>query len=84
MILEVMNTLVTADLSSYLHTHDTLAILNGHFHFHFNSFVVAQEVSNVDILRDITNAWNNFVKSGQIWALLIGMFFGYLFRGLTA
>lgn len=27
---------------------------------------------------------NNFVESGQIWALLIGIVLGYLVRGLTA
>ncbi|NEP16929.1 MAG: hypothetical protein F6J97_08475 [Leptolyngbya sp. SIO4C1] len=26
---------------------------------------------------------NNFVESGQIWALLIGLVLGYLIRGLT-
>jgi hypothetical protein len=26
---------------------------------------------------------SNFVESGQVWALLIGMVFGYLLRGLT-
>jgi len=26
---------------------------------------------------------NNFVESGQIWALLIGIVLGYLIRGLT-
>lgn len=82
MILETMHSLVTVDLSSYLHLHDSLVALNNHFQW--DSLVLAQSVSDVDILRDITNAWNNFVKTGQIWALLIGMFFGYLFRGLTA
>jgi hypothetical protein len=82
MILEATHAIVTTDLSSYLHWNDTLAALNAHFNF--DSLVLAQAVPDVDILRDIQNAWNNFVKTGQIWALLIGIFFGYLFRGLTA
>jgi len=82
MIVEAMHALVTTDLSSYLHWHDTLAVLNSPFHW--DSLVLAQAVPDVDILRDLQNAWNNFIKTGQVWALLIGMFFGYLFRGLTA
>lgn len=82
MILETMHSLVTVDFSSYFHLHESLVALNNHFQW--DSLVLAQSVPDVDILRDITNAWNNFVKTGQIWALLIGMFFGYLFRGLTA
>ncbi len=39
---------------------------------------------NVDVLRDIQNAWNTFIKSGQVWALGIGLVLGYMFRGLTA
>ncbi|NCJ06804.1 hypothetical protein GS597_09840 [Synechococcales cyanobacterium C] len=29
-------------------------------------------------------AWSNFIESGQVWALLIGVVLGYLFRSLTA
>lgn len=44
--------------------------------------VVAQQFDQ-DILGDLANAWNNFVQSGQIWALIIGIIIGYLIRGLT-
>ncbi len=37
-----------------------------------------------DLLANIQNAWSNFIKTGQIWALLIGIFFGYLFRSMTS
>ena len=30
------------------------------------------------------NAWNNFVKTGQVWAMLIGMVIGYMFKSLTS
>ncbi len=39
---------------------------------------------NQDVLGDMSKGWNNFVKSGQIWALIIGMVLGYLFRSVTA
>ncbi|MEE3718189.1 hypothetical protein V2H45_15720 [Tumidithrix elongata RA019] len=37
-----------------------------------------------DVLGDMGKGWNGFVKSGQIWALLIGLIAGYLFRSITA
>jgi hypothetical protein len=43
----------------------------------------AQSVREVDILGDFQDAWNNFVKSGQIWALIIGFVLGWGFRGFT-
>ncbi len=29
-------------------------------------------------------AWDNFIQSGQVWALLIGFVVGYIFRSFTA
>jgi large-conductance mechanosensitive channel len=34
-------------------------------------------------MGDLGKGWNNFVKSGQIWALMIGVVVGYLFRSIT-
>jgi hypothetical protein len=48
-----------------------------------NHSVLAQVVQDVDIIADLTNAWKNFVESGQVWAMLIGIVLGYLFAGFT-
>ena len=45
--------------------------------------ILAQIVKDPDILGQMRDAWNNFITTGQVWALLIGMFFGYLFKSLT-
>lgn len=45
------------------------------------AIVLAQQVSDPDMMGQIKNAWDNFVETGQIWALMIGMVLGYLFRG---
>lgn len=45
--------------------------------------ILAQTFDDVDILGNMQDAWNNFITSGQVWALLIGVFFGYLFKSLT-
>jgi len=45
-----------------------------------NTVVVAQTVKDPELLQQIQDGWNNFIDSGQVWALLIGLFLGYLFR----
>jgi hypothetical protein len=39
---------------------------------------------DVDIIGNFQKAFANFVKSGQAWALLIGIVAGYMFRGFTS
>lgn len=46
--------------------------------------VLAQYFEDPDILGQMQDAWNYFVSSGQVWALLIGFFLGYAFRNLTS
>ena len=66
------------------------------FHFNFISLlfynsdllsqfatILAQTFNNVDIIKDMAEAWYNFVETGQCWALLIGVIVGYGFKGLT-
>jgi hypothetical protein len=48
-----------------------------------SAVVIAQQFDQ-DILGDIVNAWNTFIQSGQVWALIIGLVIGYLIRGITA
>ncbi len=49
-----------------------------------NWTVLAQNVTDPDLLGQVQKAWNNFVETGQIWALLIGLVVGYLIRNLTS
>ncbi|MFM2379631.1 MAG: hypothetical protein ACK552_12795 [Microcystis sp.] len=39
---------------------------------------------DVDIIGNVQKAFSNFVKTGQAWALLIGLIVGYMFRGFTS
>ena len=49
-----------------------------------NWTVLAQNVTDPDLIGQVQKAWNNFVETGQIWALLIGLVIGYLIRNLTS
>lgn len=58
------------------------------FELHHNyllpvSNLLAQNIEDPDILGQIQDAWYNFIDSGQVWALLVGTFFGYTFKGFT-
>ncbi len=49
-----------------------------------NLTMLAQTINDPDVLGQMEQAWNNFVTTGQIWALLIGLIVGYVLRGLTS
>jgi len=49
----------------------------------FRSDLLAQMIEDPDIIGQMTDAWNNFVETGQIWAMLIGIFLGYVFASFT-
>ena len=44
--------------------------------------ILAQQFDQ-DILGDLQKAFGNFVDSGQVWALLIGVIVGYFFKSIT-
>lgn len=82
MVIEVIQTL-PAIADSITHWNYALGGMNTHSSVDW--LFLAQDISGTpDILANIQNAWSNFVKTGQIWALLIGIFFGYLFRSMTS
>ncbi|MGF1496552.1 MAG: hypothetical protein ACFB8W_06960 [Elainellaceae cyanobacterium] len=41
------------------------------------------EQFETDVFADARAWFANFIESGQIWALIIGIIIGYLLRGLT-
>ena len=54
------------------------------WHSVVNLLIIAQNVTDPDILGQMQKAFNNFVQSGQVWALLIGLVIGYVLRNLTS
>ena len=55
-----------------------------YWHLPANVTVLAQNVTDPDLIGQIQKTWNNFVQTGQIWALLIGLVIGYILRNLTS
>ena len=54
------------------------------WHLPANVTFLAQNITDPDLIGQIQKAWNHFVQTGQIWALLIGLVIGYMFRNLTS
>ncbi|MEB3225302.1 MAG: hypothetical protein VKJ86_05800 [Synechococcus sp.] len=44
--------------------------------------VIAQYVEDPDVLGQIRDGFQNFVDSGQMWAMILGFVLGYWFSGI--
>ncbi|MEM1370179.1 MAG: hypothetical protein AAGG02_19690 [Cyanobacteria bacterium P01_H01_bin.15] len=42
------------------------------------------EIEKIDILQQGQDAFDHFIQTGQVWALLIGIFIGYFFKSMTS
>lgn len=78
MIVNVMSE-ITTWLPNIIHGHEIQTLWS----LHIDSTMLAQQINNSDLLGDFQKAFNNFIQSGQAWALLIGLILGYMIRGLT-
>ena len=78
-ILEVQST--SAQFGDMLNIYQNLEVLKMELP-RLGTFL-AQRIEDPDILGQMQDAWNNFIESGQVWALLIGLFVGYMFRSMT-
>ncbi len=58
--------------------------IGGSEHMHTAAIIVPAQNFNQDVLGDIAKGWNQFVSSGQIWALLIGLVIGYMVKSITS
>lgn len=54
-----------------------------HSYFLTITNLLGQMIEDPDVLGQMQDAWYNFIDSGQVWAMLIGAFFGYTFKGFT-
>ncbi|MBF2065741.1 MAG: hypothetical protein IGS39_15160 [Calothrix sp. C42_A2020_038] len=46
--------------------------------------ILAQNVTDPNILGQMQKSFTHFVQTGQAWALLIGLVIGYMIRNLTS
>ncbi len=58
-------------------------LLQMHWQLPHDWVVLAQQFKETDIGGDVGRAWSHFVKTGQVWAFLVGLILGYMARALT-
>ncbi|BAZ66124.1 hypothetical protein NIES4106_08710 [Fischerella sp. NIES-4106] len=54
------------------------------WHLPENLTILAQNVTDPNLIGQMQKAFTHFVQSGQAWALLIGLTIGYMIRNLTS
>jgi len=76
---------VMQDATLWLNHFNFLADLSQAFQFDLptDHLVLAQQIRQTDLVGDVQKAFDNFVKTGQAWAFLIGLVFGYLIKTFT-
>lgn len=70
--------------NSMIATFDFSALDLTHFHLNWQTLTATAQQFNQDVTKDLAGGWNNFIKSGQVWALVIGVTLGYLFKSITS
>ncbi|MBD1822264.1 hypothetical protein H6F51_07105 [Cyanobacteria bacterium FACHB-DQ100] len=46
--------------------------------------ILAQEFKQTDIAGNVGKSWNHFVRTGQVWAFVLGAGLGYFVRTFTS
>ncbi|HEY9823939.1 MAG TPA: hypothetical protein V6D19_00710 [Stenomitos sp.] len=52
--------------------------------FDWTSNLLIAQTYKEDLFGSMQQAWNNFILTGQVWALIIGFVVGYIFRSITS
>jgi hypothetical protein len=79
-LIDPTHLLDTAWLNTYL-----LDLLQpSHWHLPIDLAALGDKELKVDLGGDVQRAFNNFVKTGQVWAFLIGIIFGYFVKTFTS
>ena len=58
---------------------DIFSIFDWHFLLNWN--LAAPQV-NSDLWADVQSAWSHFIECGQVWALLVGLFVGWIVKSI--
>lgn len=77
---------VLQDMSVWL-THGSLvseAARSLHIDISLDHVVLATQFKQTDLVGDLQRAFDNFVKTGQAWAFLIGLVLGYMLKTFTS
>ncbi|XWK85721.1 MAG: hypothetical protein U7127_16000 [Phormidium sp.] len=80
MLVNLMQTM-TSWLSVQVYGSDSLPMLVAKLPYW--SLELAVQVRDTNLWGQVQGAWNHFVQTGQIWAMIIGLILGYFIKGFT-
>jgi hypothetical protein len=81
--LSMLDSSVIGSLHSKIVEAQNSIYTNWHLNLHMDLLAQQTKEFNQDVMGDIGKGWNNFVKSGQLAAMAIGLVVGYMFRSIT-
>jgi hypothetical protein len=64
------------------HTELKTELRHNFFHKSQPQTIIAQQVNDPDVMGQMGTYLKNFVETGQVWALLVGLVLGFVFRGI--
>lgn len=73
---------MSAWLTNITHLNDVLLLWIAKIPFDW--IVIAQQVRETNLWGDAQKAWDHFVRTGQLWAFMIGLFVGYGIKAFTS
>jgi hypothetical protein len=79
--------IMAIDLIQQVASFDVTALsdLSGWFwHLDWSHFAKAGTQFDTDVFAGVRNFFDHFLKTGQIWALIIGFVLGFLAKGMTS
>ncbi|MCC5601375.1 hypothetical protein [Nostoc favosum] len=65
------------------HSSDFISQLYWHLPVNLTA-LLAQTITDPDLMGQVEKSWRHFIQTGQVWALLIGLVIGYMIRNLTS
>ncbi|ABW29393.1 conserved hypothetical protein [Acaryochloris marina MBIC11017] len=60
-----------------------LSLLQSSLNLLNHNLWIAQQFED-NLGSSFQSTWDNFIQSGQVWALIIGFIVGYVFRSITS
>ncbi len=71
-------------LTGVTHLTDAFQMLHLHLHLPPELAALGDRPLEDNLGTNVQKAFNNFVKTGQVWAFLIGLIIGYIFKAFTS
>ena len=74
--------LIVTTIPDFNLTIDDINVLDLFLHKALYSWQLFAQQVDVNLWNNEQKAWNNFIESGQVWALLVGLVIGWMVKSI--